>query len=173
LIVIPAPLVAGTVARSHSVPINQGEVTNYHRYRIFSSVPANWVAHINWAGDVWDGVPAQTHPAFIEVGFSHHFSVNKVAIDGQGGVAANMSVLHNGTVEAMKFDTSEIWHAGVGAPPQGPLDLRSIALHEFGHALYLAHSNQSADVMYSPTVPAGQMKRSLSGNDIARMQALY
>jgi hypothetical protein len=172
-LILIAPLVVGAVARSHALPIDGEHATGLNTYRIVSmTVPSTWNTHIDWAGNQWDAVPS-SHAAFVQSA-SPEFNVTRVSIDGQYGKAATMTVNHNGSIETKKFDSGEVWYVGSGTPLSSQLDLRSIALHEFGHALYLEHSSASGDVMYSPTVAYGGMKRTLTTiGDESRMQQIY
>jgi Matrixin/Glucodextranase, domain B len=63
----------------------------------------------------------------------------------------------------MHFDDSESWGVGTG------VDLFSVALHEAGHALGLAHSTNPNAVMY----PYYRQQTGLTSDDIAAIQSLY
>jgi hypothetical protein len=65
------------------------------------------------------------------------------------------------------FDEAEVWT--VNTPPSG-IDLVTVAAHEFGHALGLAHSTVSTALMYPYYSGA---HRFLDADDIAGIQALY
>ena len=73
---------------------------------------------------------------------------------------------------AVEFDM-EIdpgWNWTTGGSIQ--VDLQSVALHEFGHALGLNHSASSSAVMYA-SYTSGTSKRTPSADDIAGIQAIY
>ena len=65
------------------------------------------------------------------------------------------------------FDEAETWT--VNLPPSG-IDLVTVAAHEFGHALGLAHSTVTGALMY-PFY--GGAHRNLEADDIAGIRALY
>ncbi len=67
----------------------------------------------------------------------------------------------------MHFDDDETWSDGGGG---GTFDFHTVALHEFGHALGLGHSNDPNSVMYAFY---GGQRRTLTADDIAGIQAIY
>lgn len=67
------------------------------------------------------------------------------------------------------FDDAEVWDIAI-VPANGAFDLVTVAAHEFGHALGLAHSNIQGTLMF-PTY-AGP-RRFLSPDDIAGIRAIY
>lgn len=65
------------------------------------------------------------------------------------------------------------WYWGLNATPAGFVDGRSVAVHEFGHAVALGHTTQcSCDVMWAYLNP-GQYRRALSSHDRASISAMY
>jgi len=68
----------------------------------------------------------------------------------------------------MEFDPD--WNWTTGNSPQ--IDVQSVALHEFGHALGLNHSATSAAVMFA-SYSSGSLKRTPHADDIAGLEALY
>jgi hypothetical protein len=66
-------------------------------------------------------------------------------------------------------DEDETWVDGAVA---GGLDIETVALHELGHLLGLAHSDVAGSVMW-PTVSSNYTLRSLQPDDLAGIRALY
>ncbi len=90
--------------------------------------------------------------------------------DGPGGVLAHAysPPLGGGVLSGdAHFDEAEFWT--INLPPSG-VDLVSVAAHELGHSLGLAHSTVQAALMY-PTYSGPH--RSLDNDDITGIQALY
>ncbi len=86
--------------------------------------------------------------------------------DGTGGVLAHAFYPTDGRVH---FDEAETWSMN----PQGggqPIDLVTVAAHEFGHALGLAHSSDSTALM-APYYTGSH--RYLSADDISGISTLY
>jgi hypothetical protein len=87
--------------------------------------------------------------------------------DGPGGVLAHTFYPPPLNPEPLAgdvhFDADENWHVGAS------VDLFTVALHETGHALGLAHSDKPDDVMY----PYYHMSTGLSPGDVTAVQALY
>jgi hypothetical protein len=68
------------------------------------------------------------------------------------------------------FDDAENWT--VPSSPNTGSDLVSVAIHEIGHAIGLAHSPVPDSVMYS-TYPTGSVRNVLQPDDVAGVRALY
>jgi len=87
--------------------------------------------------------------------------------DGPGGVLAHTFYPAPPNPESiagdMHLDGNEDWHIGANT------DLFTVALHEAGHALGLAHSNDTAAVMY----PYYRLGAQIAADDIAGIQKLY
>ncbi|WP_327000317.1 matrixin family metalloprotease [Dactylosporangium sp. NBC_01737] len=80
------------------------------------------------------------------------------------------SVVTNTLPKPVHFDDSEhTW--SVGAQP-GAFDVETVALHEIGHILGLAHSSVPGAVMF-PTVRPDFTLRALTADDLAAIDALY
>ncbi|HEX2295965.1 MAG TPA: matrixin family metalloprotease [Actinomycetota bacterium] len=92
------------------------------------------------------------------------------AFDGAGGVLAHCYYPPPGggtRAGDCHFDDAETWT--INTPPTG-IDLPTVALHELGHGLGLAHSNEPSAVMYAYY---GGPRRELTQDDIAGIQSIY
>ena len=69
----------------------------------------------------------------------------------------------------MEIDPDWDWTTGSG---RIGVDVQSVILHEFGHALGLAHSDDPNAVMYS-TYLMGTLRRELASDDVAAITAMY
>ncbi|MBI4615900.1 MAG: matrixin family metalloprotease [Planctomycetes bacterium] len=95
--------------------------------------------------------------------------------DGSGMSASTLAVTwswYSGSTAVhfdMIFNGTHNWSAN---PASNQFDIQTVALHEFGHALGLGHSNVAGAVMY-PSVGAGVVKRSPTADDISGAAAQY
>ncbi|MBI2766955.1 MAG: matrixin family metalloprotease [Chloroflexi bacterium] len=92
------------------------------------------------------------------------------------GSTCVLSTRRAGVVEIVEFDmvfsAAIPWSTAAGATPAGQLDLYSTALHEFGHALGLGHSDDPTAVM-KPAIHDGEQGRNFSNDDLAAIFSLY
>jgi hypothetical protein len=93
-----------------------------------------------------------------------------------GGVVAHadfppgFSVVVNGLPLPLHFDDQE--HRWVDGAVANSFDLETVALHEMGHILGLAHSTVGGAVMY-PYVTPNFLKRALTEDDKQGIRNLY
>ncbi|MBY0431487.1 MAG: matrixin family metalloprotease, partial [Rhodospirillales bacterium] len=71
----------------------------------------------------------------------------------------------------IRFDSGENWYSGFGTPPPGSNGLYGMVLHELGHALGLAHSDNSHSIMYYLLADYGTVE--LSPGDVQLVRKLY
>lgn len=110
-------------------------------------------------------------------GGTGHIRIGAIFIDGAvgGNVLAHAYQPGNETYFGaggniagdVHFDNANAWSDGGG---NGTIDFYTVALHELGHALGLAHSTVAGSVMEATY--AGQ-RRTLTADDIAGIQAIY
>ena len=79
------------------------------------------------------------------------------------------------TVECdMRFNSAVDWYTGTGTPPVDQFDWWSVATHEMGHCLGLAHEDSinPPPVMQS-RLPIGTVRRQLTPDDVAGRNSIY
>lgn len=103
--------------------------------------------------------------ADIHIGFYKGDHGDGYPFDGPGKFVAHTFPPQDGRIH---FDGDEKWSNG--ALP-GAVDLETIALHEIGHVLGLAHSQVEAAIMF-PTFSLGTTK-GLNQDDLNGIKALY
>ncbi|XP_010695886.2 metalloendoproteinase 2-MMP [Beta vulgaris subsp. vulgaris] len=86
--------------------------------------------------------------------------------DGIGGILAHSFSPSDGRSH---YDATEYWSDN---PGQHEMDLNSVVLHEIGHLLGLAHTQDPTAVMHSGISP-GERKRFLQEDDVEGIQAIY
>jgi len=75
----------------------------------------------------------------------------------------------------MRFSNAWSWYTGTGTPSGTQFDWWSVATHEMGHCLGLDHEADITNpkpVMY-PTIGGGEVRRTLTADDIAGRNAIY
>lgn len=93
--------------------------------------------------------------------------------DGQNGVLAHAFYPppNSGSLAGdVHFDEDENWTNITQVSGSQPIDLQTVALHEIGHSLGLAHSNVSSAIMYAYY---GGSRRALAQDDIDGIRVIY
>lgn len=73
----------------------------------------------------------------------------------------------------IRFYETWIWNDGPGNIPSSHLDLQGIMTHEYGHALGLDHSSDSASTMRASVAGNGVANRQTNADDHAGAQFIY
>ena len=130
------------------------------------------------AGLRFERVEARAH-ADVVIRWASHSEDNQFFFDGPGGaLARTVEADYDGdgrTQVHLTFDAAERWAltqnvSGQGKVPPGSFALLPVAIHEIGHVLGLAHSDDAHAAM-SPFYIPGRI--GLAASDVARVQAMY
>ncbi|KAL6649015.1 hypothetical protein ACP70R_013239 [Stipagrostis hirtigluma subsp. patula] len=108
--------------------------------------------------------------ADVKVGFYVGSHGDGEPFDGQLGVLGHAFSPPSGQLH---LDGAERWAVDLGADESSAaVDLESVATHEIGHVLGLAHSASPEAVMY-PNLKPRSRKVELTADDVRGVQALY
>ena len=79
------------------------------------------------------------------------------------------------TVECdMRFSSAVNWYTGTGTPAADQYDWWSVATHEMGHCLGLAHEDSvTPPPVMRTALPIGTVQRQLTADDVAGRNAIY
>lgn len=134
------------------------------------SAPSGASGAVQWGFEQWNS--AGTSFRFTVGGGG---SVSWEPIDGSTGPILAMATIWYDPVSkeisaaSIMFDEAEPWATNGDG---NRYDVQSIAVHESGHWLQLLHTGCSGNVML-PTIPKGELRRSLGSGDIAGINAIY
>lgn len=144
-----------------------------HSYGYGASLPVSWWTYLDRGANAWTNVTPshwvwnKSSPIDIWVYYSY--------IDGAGNAAGN-------TIQwtSITFDSSENWYVGSGVPGSNQIDAQSVATHELGHALRLAHTsgiycpgNTNNATMCASGPTGSYYMRTLEGDDRNAINTLY
>lgn len=185
--VLPALLLALGVfftfwQSAHAYLICCSWASNSATYKFHSSLPTGFQAGTNAGANVWTNVTSSSW-----VWSYNNNSGNLIkygTIDGANNVLATTTRFLSGSTLIgfeLKYDSSENWYTGSGTPTGNQYDLRSIAAHEFGHALGINHTQPNPNcpggsgnaTMCTPVPTGTTYARTLEGDDRNGVSYLY
>jgi hypothetical protein len=134
---------------------------------IFSDAFATWTAIV----PSFSFTEVETYQsADVKISFVSGQHGDSQSFDGVLGILAHAFSPEDGRVH---FDAAEFWSSDISRDqaPQA-LDLQSVAVHEIGHVMGLAHSPIQESIMF-PNIAPHRIKRKLSKDDIQGVKQLY
>ncbi len=150
-------------------------------YKYDASLPGSYWYSTDYGANRWTNVSTSSW-TWTYNSYSSNY-VAWVVIDGSLGIAGlTTKTIAGGHITWFKieYDNQDNWYTGDGSPGSNQVDMRSIAAHEFGHALGMSHTQSShcpggsSDAtMCSPYVLGTSYLRSLENDDKSGVSAAY
>ena len=135
-----------------------------------ASIPVAWEPSINRAAATWNA--SVGHEVIRVTRTPARNTIRLVAIaDPQRQGETHISWAGNRVFEA-DVDLSTRYDLVTENPTRWEVDLESLMVHELGHVLGLAHSEEPGSVM-APTLGNGQVRRKLSALDRENVRCGY
>ncbi len=133
----------------------------------------------------WNNVKNSHNETIVPMAFTSNSNhVNKIySTSGETWIGKNFPTHSNGILSA----DSVVFNSGsytftVGAKP-GKYDIQSVAVHELGHALGIAHCHQNGETscfsntcssnVMNPTIHNNSTRRNLTSYDSASKRTIY
>lgn len=144
---------------------------NYVRFDYRSTLPTEFKSPISTARNTWNALvrelffAKQTTDIRVWIDYQQLGGGNEYILAGTTLNTFPSWEVHHLTIDFNPYYDGQ-WYFGSALPvPNNKFDVRSVALHEWGHAVALKHSQAAADVMWGGGYGWGDTKRTLTTHD--------
>jgi hypothetical protein len=168
LTVLLAFLVSGTVFAFNYSGLHWSSSSAYYKYR--ASLPSAWQTQVYNAAGTWNN--ASKFKLYYSTSCSNSWGAANYGLSGAAGYTTNQ---FTGQILNYCYSDYNTYYSFASNGDSTKYDLRTVALHEFGHWGVLDdiyNSDFSTSVMYY-TINKGQLKRSLTSDDISGIRYIY